>query len=106
MEEQVGIYRDGGALAKAADKLQELRERFGRAAMTITAEPSTPNCWPLSSCRSCLDVARCIVAEPSPGRVPRRAPAHRFPRRDDQRYLAHSTIHRNPDGSGRVSTRR
>ncbi|HTF50469.1 MAG TPA: succinate dehydrogenase/fumarate reductase flavoprotein subunit, partial [Pseudonocardia sp.] len=50
-----------------------------------------------------LDVARCIVAcalcrEESRG-------AHQrtdFPRRDDDRYLAHSVIHRNPDGTGRM----
>ena len=103
MEEQVGIYRDGGALAKAADKLQELRERFGRAAIDDHSRTFNTELLAAFELSFMLDVARCIVAcalrrEESRG-------AHQrtdFPRRDDQRYLAHSTIHRNPDGSGRV----
>jgi fumarate reductase flavoprotein subunit len=103
MEQHVGIYRDGGGLAKAADKLRELRERFERA--TITDHSRTFNTEILAALELSfmLDVAQCMVAcalrrEESRG-------AHQrtdFPRRDDERFLAHSMIYRNSDGSGRV----
>jgi fumarate reductase flavoprotein subunit len=103
MEQHVGIYRDGGALAKAADKLEELRERFNRAGIDDHSRTFNTELLAAFELSFMLDVARCIVAcalnrEESRG-------AHQrtdFPRRDDQRYLAHSVIHRNPDGTGRV----
>jgi fumarate reductase flavoprotein subunit len=103
MEQHVGIYREGGALAKAADKLQELRERFDRAGIDDHSRTFNTELLAAFELDFMLDVARCIVAcalcrEESRG-------AHQrtdFPRRDDDRYLAHSVIHRNPDGTGRV----
>jgi fumarate reductase flavoprotein subunit len=50
-----------------------------------------------------LDVAEAIVH--SAWRREESRGAHQrtdFPARDDQRFLAHSLIYRNPDGSGRV----
>jgi fumarate reductase flavoprotein subunit len=58
MEQHAGIYRDGGALAKAADKLQELRERFGRTGIddhSRTFNTELPAALELSFM---LDVAR------------------------------------------------
>ena len=103
MEQHVGIYREGGALAKAADKLQELRERFDRAGIDDHSRTFNTELLAAFELDFMLDVARCIVAcalrrEESRG-------AHQrtdFPRRDDDRYLAHSVIHRNPDGTGRM----
>jgi len=103
MEQHVGIYREGGALAKAADKLQELRERFDRAGIDDHSRTFNTELLAAFELDFMLDVARSIVAcalcrEESRG-------AHQrtdFPRRDDERYLAHSVIHRNADGTGRV----
>ena len=40
---------------------------------------------------------------PATGGVAGRPPAHRLPRRDDQRFLTHHLVERDPDGSPRVS---
>ena len=103
MEQQVGIYREGDALAKAADKLHELRQRFERAAIDDHSRTFNTELLAALELSFMLDVAQCIVVsalhrEESRG-------AHQridFPRRDDHRFLAHSMIHRNADGSGRV----
>lgn len=103
MENGAGIYRDGGSLGKAADKLRELRERFANAGIDDHSRTFNTELVATLELSFMLDVAESIVAcalqrEESRG-------AHQrtdFPTRDDQRFLAHSLIHREPDGTGRV----
>jgi fumarate reductase flavoprotein subunit len=103
MEAHVGIYREGGALTKAADKLQELRARFDRAGIDDHSRTFNTELLAAFELSFMLDVARCIV-DCALNREESRGAHQRtdFPRRDDQRFLAHSVVHRNPDGSGRV----
>ncbi|MCP2298634.1 succinate dehydrogenase subunit A [Nocardia amikacinitolerans] len=104
METGAGIYRDGDSLAKAADTLRELRDRFGNVGLDDHSRAFNTELVAMLELSCMLDVAECIIAcaharEESRG-------AHQrtdFPARNDQRYLAHSMIHREPDGSGRVS---
>ncbi|MFX0577167.1 fumarate reductase (quinol) flavoprotein subunit [Nocardia nepalensis] len=104
MENSAGIYRDGDSLAAAADKLRELRDRFGNACLDDHSRAFNTELVAMLELSCMLDVAECIIAcalarEESRG-------AHQrtdFPARNDQRFLAHSVIHREPDGSGRVS---
>ena len=103
MEESAGIYREGRSLARAGEKLQELRDRFGRLALQDAS--STFNTERVAALElSCmLDVAEAIVA--SALRREESRGAHQrtdFPERDDERYLAHSLAHRATDGSCRV----
>ncbi len=103
MEESAGIYRSGDALARAADRLRELQERFGD--LRIEDKSRTFNTERVAALELSfmLDVAEAIVnaalrREESRG-------AHQrtdFPARDDQRFLAHSLIYRTPDASCRV----
>ncbi len=103
MEESAGIYRSGDALARAADRLREVRERFGD--LRIEDQSRTFNTERVAALELSfmLDVAEGIVSaalrrEESRG-------AHQrtdFPARDDQRFLAHSLIYRTPDASCRV----
>jgi fumarate reductase flavoprotein subunit len=103
MENGAGIYRDGGSLGKAADKLRELRERFAGAGIDDHSRTFNTELIAALELSFMLDVAESIVAcalqrEESRG-------AHQrtdFPARDDQRFLAHSLVHRDPDGTGRV----
>ncbi len=103
MEDGAGIYRDGDALAKAANSLRELRERFAGAAVDDHSRSFNTELVALLELSCMLDVAESIIAsalhrEESRG-------AHQridFPARDDARYLAHSLIHRKPDGTGKV----
>ena len=103
VEEGAGIYRSADSLAKAADKLGELRGRY--AVARIEDHSRTFNTEFIAALElSCmLDVAETIVRcaqlrEESRG-------AHQridFPARDDKRFLANSLIYRNADGASRV----
>ncbi|WP_406281811.1 fumarate reductase (quinol) flavoprotein subunit [Nocardia sp. NBC_00881] len=104
METSAGIYRDGDSLAGAADKLRELRDRFGSACLDDHSRTFNTELVAALELSCMLDVAECILAcalarEESRG-------AHQrtdFPARNDQRFLAHSLIHQQPDGSSRIS---
>jgi fumarate reductase flavoprotein subunit len=103
VEEGAGIYRSADSLAKAADKLRELWERY--AVARIEDHSRTFNTEFIAALElSCmLDVAETIVRcaqlrEESRG-------AHQridHPARDDGRFLANSLIYRNADGEPRV----
>jgi fumarate reductase flavoprotein subunit len=103
MEESAGIYRSGDSLARAADKLRELQERFGDVRIEDQSRTFNTERVAALELSFMLDVAEVIVnaalrREESRG-------AHQrtdFPARDDQRFLAHSLIYRNPDTSCRV----
>jgi fumarate reductase flavoprotein subunit len=103
MEQSAGIYRSGESLARAADKLRQLQERFGHVALQDHSRTFNTELPAVLELSFMLDVAEAIVCcalrrEESRG-------AHQrtdFPARDDGRFLAHSLIYRNADGSGRV----
>ena len=103
MDESAGIYRTGAALTTSVDRLRRVQERY--ADVVIEDQSKTFNTERVSALElaNMLDVAETIVMaalrrEESRG-------AHQrtdFPKRDDERYLAHSVVHRNLDGSARV----
>jgi len=103
MEESAGIYRARDSLAKAVDTLRELQERFGAIALADHSRTFNTELIGALELANMLDVAESIVhaalqREESRG-------AHQrtdFPARDDVRFLAHSLVHRDADGSCRV----
>ena len=103
MEEGVGIYRDGGSLRASSDKISELKERFEDIAVSDhsrTFNTEVPAALELSFM---LDVAEAMVGS-ALHRTESRGAHQRtdFPERDDEKFLAHSLISRNQDGSTRV----
>ena len=103
MEESAGIYRGGASLAKGIDELRRVRARAADVAIeddSLTFNTERVSALELSFM---LDVAEAIVAaaihrEESRG-------AHQrtdFPARDDVRFLSHSLVYPNADGSPRV----
>jgi fumarate reductase flavoprotein subunit len=103
MEESAGIYRTGAALKEGVSSIREIQARF--ADITIEDHSRTFNTERLAALElSCmLDVADAIVS--SALRREESRGAHQrtdFPARDDRQYLAHSLVHRQPDGSSRV----
>jgi fumarate reductase flavoprotein subunit len=103
MEESAGIYRSSESLCRGVDRLAELRERMG--AVGIDDQSRTFNTERIAALELSfmLDVADAIVN--SAERREESRGAHQrtdFPARDDQRYLAHSLIRRQPEGSSRV----
>ena len=103
MEESAGIYRSGDSLARAADRLRELQERFGDVRIEDQSRTFNTERVAALELSFMLDVAEAIVH--SALRREESRGAHQrtdFPARDDQRFLAHSLIYRTPDASCRV----
>ena len=103
MEQSAGIYRSGAALKEGSDKLRRVQERYGDLAIDDRSRTFNTERVAALELAFMLDVAESIVhaalrREESRG-------AHQrtdFPRRDDERFLAHSLMYRNADGSCRV----
>ena len=103
MEQSAGIYRTADTLAKGADTLCEVRERFGSVLVEDHSRTFNTELLAALELSNMLDVADGIVGcalrrEESRG-------AHQrtdFPTREDDHYLAHSLIYREPDGASRV----
>jgi fumarate reductase flavoprotein subunit len=103
MELSCGIYRTRDSLAKGVEVVRQLQQRF--AGVVIEDNSRTFNTERVAALElECmLDVAEAMVnaalkREESRG-------AHQrtdFPKRDDARYLTHSMVYRQSDGSCRV----
>src|SRR5215472_16068893 len=103
VEEGAGIYRSAYSLAKAAEMLRELQERYAVARIDDHSRTFNTELTAVLELSCMLDVAETIVRcaqlrEESRG-------AHQridFPGRDDGRFLANSLIYRGADGAPRV----
>jgi len=103
MEASAGIYRSGTTLGRGAEELRSLRERF--AAVAIDDHSRTFNTERIAALELSfmLDVADAVIGSALEREESRGAHQRTdFPARDDKRFLAHSLIHRQPDGSSRV----
>jgi len=103
MEQGAGIYRSADSMVKCADTLQELRGRL--PSVSIDDHSTTFNTELIAALELglMLDVAESIVHSAQLREESRGAHQRTdFPERDDVRYLAHSLIYRNADGSPRV----
>jgi fumarate reductase flavoprotein subunit len=103
MEESAGIYRNGDTLGRAADTMRGLRERFTDLAIEDRSRTFNTGAVAALELSFMLEVADAIV-NAALAREESRGAHQRtdFPARDDGRFLAHSLIHRTPDGSSRV----
>jgi len=106
MEQSASIYRSGDELARGADELAALQERFLN--IRIDDDSRTFNTERIAALEFSfmLDVAEAIVNSALHRRESRGA--HQridFPARDDQQYLSHSLIDRRSDGTCRVEYR-
>jgi fumarate reductase flavoprotein subunit len=100
MEASAGIYRTGDALAKGADALRELQERSCHVALDDHSRTFNTERIAALEFSFMLDVAQAIIA--SALRREESRGAHQrtdFPKRDDQRFLAHSLALRADDGT-------
>ncbi len=104
MENGAGIYRDGDSLTKAAHRLEELQLRYEHAAIDDHSKNFNTELVALLELGFMLDVAQSIIA--CAARREESRGAHQrtdFPARDDDHFLAHSLVRRQPDGTRRVS---
>ena len=103
METAAGIYRTGDALARAVDELRRLQERSCNVALDDHSRTFNTERIAALEFSFMLDVAEAIATS-ALGREESRGAHQRtdFPKRDDQRFLAHSLARRDPDGSCRI----
>jgi fumarate reductase flavoprotein subunit len=103
MEKGAGIYRTGKSLAESADNIGKLKERFQDVAISDRSHTFNTELIAALELSYMLDVAEAIV-HCALNRQESRGAHQRtdFPKRDDEKYLAHSLIYRNDTGSPRV----
>jgi fumarate reductase flavoprotein subunit len=103
MEEAAGIFRTGPAMAKGADTLAELQERVGNVGLADMSRSFNTELLAALELANMLDISECIL-EAGMQREESRGAHQRtdFPARDDERFLTHLLVHRNPDGTSQV----
>jgi fumarate reductase flavoprotein subunit len=103
IEKGAGIYRTGVSLAEAAEKLRQLRERFRNVALQDHSRTFNTELTAALELSFMLDVAETIV-QCALHRTESRGSHQRtdFPTRNDEKFLSHSLVSRNEDGSFRV----
>jgi fumarate reductase flavoprotein subunit len=103
MEQGCGIYRDSSCLADNATKIRELQERAQNISLDDHSHTFNTQLTQALELGFMLDLAETIVhsalnREESRGAHQRRD----FPKRDDNKYLAHSVVYRNAEGAPRI----
>jgi fumarate reductase flavoprotein subunit len=103
VEKSAGIYREEQSLTDATSKLRELQERFMNVNLDDRSRTFNTELESALELGFMLDVAESIV-QCALHRTESRGAHQRtdFPARDDKKFLAHSVVYRNPDGSSRV----
>jgi fumarate reductase flavoprotein subunit len=103
MEESVGIYRMGMSLLAAVETLHKLQERFQNIALDDHSQTFNTELTAALELSCMLDVAETIV-QSALHRTESRGAHQRtdFPKRDDEKFLAHSLVYQQEDGSPRV----
>ena len=103
MEKSTGIYREEALLSEGATKLRELQERYRDLNLDDRSRTFNTELESALELGFMLDVAESMV-QCALHRTESRGAHQRmdYPARDDQKFLAHSVVHRNADGTARV----
>jgi fumarate reductase flavoprotein subunit len=103
MEESAGIYRSGKSLSGAAGKLHELQDRFRDIRLDDHGHLFNTELIAALELSCMLEVAE-TMAQCAMERTESRGAHQRtdYPARNDEKFLAHSLVHRNADGRPRV----
>ena len=106
MEESAGIYRTETVLKDAAGKLKRLQERFQDLSLDDKSYTFNTEVTAALELSYMLDVGQTIV-QSALERTESRGSHQRsdYPRRDDERFLAHSLAYRAENGSPRIEYR-
>ncbi len=103
IEKSAGIYREEASLTEGLHKLLELQERYTRISLDDRSHTFNTELESALELGFMLDVAQSIVTS-ALSRTESRGAHQRtdFPVRNDDKFLAHSMLYRNRDGSSRV----
>ena len=103
MEESAGIYRVGVTLDSAAATMCRLRQRARRLKLDDRSRTFNTELVSALELGYMLDLAE-VILRSAAQRTESRGAHQRtdYPDRDDERFLAHSLVHRRADGSARI----
>jgi fumarate reductase flavoprotein subunit len=103
IENGAGIYRTGTSLLETVTKLRELQQRYTNTVLDDRGLTFNTELIAAMELGFMLDAAEAIV-QCALHRTESRGAHQRtdFPKRNDEKFLAHSLVHRNADGSSRV----
>ena len=103
MEQSAGIYRSAAALRQGVEEIRVLRGHYDDIAIEDRSRAFNTERVTALELGFMLDVADAMINAAEARRESRGAHQRSdFPQRDDVRFLAHSLVHRNADGSARV----
>jgi fumarate reductase flavoprotein subunit len=103
MEEVAGIYRTGPAMAKGLDTLRELQGRMAEVGIQDTSRSFNTELVAALELANMLDIAECILQSGLQREESRGAHQRTdFTARDDENFLVHQLVHRDPDGTPRI----
>ena len=103
MEGAAGIFRNGDDLSRAASTLAEVRDQLASAVVEDHSKTFNTERTAVLEMSFMVDVAESIVACALQRQESRGAHQRTdFPARDDERFLAHSLVSREADGTSRV----
>jgi fumarate reductase flavoprotein subunit len=103
MEQTAGIYRSGATLEQGVETLRALQGRYADIAIEDRSKTFNTERVAALELAFLLDVAEAVIN--AAFRRDESRGAHQrtdFPKRDDERFLAHSLVYRKADGSCRV----
>ncbi len=103
MEDGAGIYRTRDSLVTAAETIGKLQERFNDIAISDHSHTFNTELTTAFELSYMLNVAEAVI-QCALNREESRGSHQRidFPKRDDEKFLAHSLVYRNADGTTRV----
>ncbi len=103
IENGAGIYRTGTSLVETVTKLRELQQRYTNTMLDDRGHTFNTELIAAMELGFMLDAAEAIV-QCALHRTESRGAHQRtdFPKRNDEKFLAHSLVHRDADGSSRV----
>lgn len=103
MENGAGIYRTGKTLAQSAENIGRLKERYRDVVIEDHSRTFNTELTSALELSFMLDVAEAMV-QSALHRTESRGAHQRtdFPKRDDEKFLAHSLVYGNEDGGSRV----
>jgi fumarate reductase flavoprotein subunit len=106
MEDAAGIYRTGPEMTKGLDTLRELQDRIGKVGIADTSRSFNTELLAALELANMLDIGECILQSGLERQESRGAHQRTdFPDRDDEQFLKHHLVLRNPDGTPRVESR-
>jgi len=103
MEQSAGIYREESRLAEGKAKLRELQQRYADINLDDRSRTFNTELESALALGFMLDVAESMV-QCGLHRTESRGAHQRtdYPERNDAKFLAHSLVYRNQDGTSRV----